>query len=133
MSHFKEKLKNPRLFSLLLNFAAVGCAILLFHPFLEENDDAFLAMIAEGAYGNRDYHLIYTNVVLGKLYVMLQTVFPFVRFIVFFSMLRYLQQTILYANYFWKSIREEDMLFFSLLVYFMNCIYPYSIQKRQHL
>lgn len=119
MSHFKEKLKNPRLFSLLLNLAAIGCAIFLFHPFLEENDDAFLAMIAEGAYGNRDYHLIYTNVVLGKLYVMLQTVFPTVRF---HCVLQYVG--IFTANYFLcellleKKKRRRYAVFLTLGIFY---------------
>ncbi len=55
----------------------VSCV--LFVPHFEENDDAFLAMISEGAYGNRDYHLIYTNGLLGRIYVALSGICGCVR------------------------------------------------------
>ena len=65
--------------SLIFNTAVLIAALLIFHPFFEENDDLQLCMIAEGAFGNREWHLIYANILLGKLYVGLGSIFPMIR------------------------------------------------------
>lgn len=70
---------NSILFALYLNIAALAAALFAYKPFLEENDDAFIAMIAEGAYGTREPHLIYTNIILGYVYKGLYTLCPYVR------------------------------------------------------
>ena len=67
------------IFSLLFNAAIIAVSILVFKPFFEEIDDTQICMIAEGAFGHREWHLIYSNVILGKLYELLGTMFPLIR------------------------------------------------------
>jgi len=67
------------IFSILFNAAILAVALLVFMPHFEEPDDSMIAMIAEGAYGVRDWHLVYSHGVLGQLYVWLQSVIPVIR------------------------------------------------------
>lgn len=67
------------IFSCLFNAAVLAATLLVFRPFFEENDDTQIAMIVEGAFGIKEWHVIYPNFILGKLYVLLQTVVPFIR------------------------------------------------------
>ena len=79
MNKMKKLINNPVSFTFLLNVLVLLVSVLVFHPQFEENDDAFLAMIAEGAYGARDFHLIYSNVCLGKILNAFYAVLPAVR------------------------------------------------------
>ena len=79
MKKLKQKFSNPIVFSLTVNTIVLLISVFLFRPFFEENDDAFLAMIAEGAYGTRESHLIYVNSALGRLLTLLYSVLPAVR------------------------------------------------------
>ena len=71
--------KNRVGYVLTINIAALLTSVFLFCPFFEENDDAFLSLIAEGAFGTRDYHLIYTNILYGRLLTLLYMVLPQIR------------------------------------------------------
>ncbi len=86
MKKLKQKLSNPIVFSLTVNTIVLLISVLLFHPFFEENDDAFLALIAEGAYGMRESHLIYVNCVLGRFLTLLYSALPAIRW---YSVLQY--------------------------------------------
>ena len=79
MEKLRKLINNPIFFAVVLNMTALLVSVTLFVPFFEENDDAFIAMIAEGAYGSREIHLIYANVILGWIYRILYSVCPFVR------------------------------------------------------
>lgn len=79
MDRVKNTSVSRFIYSVLLNVAILLISILVFIPFFEENDDTHIAMIAEGAYGNREWHLIYENVILGKLYSFLYSIFSNVR------------------------------------------------------
>ncbi len=83
----KKKYKNYIQYSLIINAITLLAAVFIYRPFFEENDDAFLSMIAEGAYGAREVHLIYANVILGYIYKALYTICPFIRW---HSVLQYL-------------------------------------------
>lgn len=67
------------IFSVLFNTAVLLVALLVFVPFFEEIDDTQICMIAEGAFGKREWHLIYENFILGKLYVVLGQMFSQIR------------------------------------------------------
>ncbi|MCR5108690.1 MAG: hypothetical protein K6B28_11070, partial [Lachnospiraceae bacterium] len=71
--------KNTRLFAFLYNAVLAAVAVFIYCPFFEENDDAFIAMISEGVFGTRDPHVIYPNVIYGKLLTLLNSVFGQVR------------------------------------------------------
>lgn len=75
------------MFALCLNVVALAASLFVYRPFFEENDDAFISMIAEGAYGTREPHLIYTNIILGYFYKGLYSLCPSVRW---HSVLQYL-------------------------------------------
>ena len=75
----KKKNNNHIVYSLNVNTITLLIALFAYHPYFEENDDAFLAMIAEGAYGAREVHLIYSNVVLGYIYRALYSACPVIR------------------------------------------------------
>ena len=66
-------------YALIVNAVTLLIAILVYRPYFEENDDAFFSMIAEGAYGAREVHLIYVNVILGYVYRFLYSLCPFIR------------------------------------------------------
>ncbi|MCR4738642.1 MAG: hypothetical protein K5886_00110 [Lachnospiraceae bacterium] len=83
----RGRIKSDLIYSLILNAAALIVSVLLYCPFFEENDDAFIAMISEGAFGSRDHHLIYANVVYGKILTALSSLFSGVRW---HSVLQYL-------------------------------------------
>lgn len=65
--------------SVIFNIVVLVSALLVFRPFFEENDDSQIAMIVEGVFGAKEWHVIYPNFILGKLYVLLQSVAPMVR------------------------------------------------------
>lgn len=77
--------KNSRIinkkiiYSLILNTAVLLIALFVFTPGFEENDDTHMAMIAEGAFGIRNSHIFFSNILLGKFTVLLQTLVPAVR------------------------------------------------------
>ena len=67
------------IFSILFNAVILAIALFVFKPFFEEIDDTQICMIVEGAFGPKDWHVIYPNFLLGKFYVLLQTLAPMVR------------------------------------------------------
>ena len=81
------------IFSCVYNAVVLISALLIFIPFFEENDDTQIAMIVEGVFGVKEWHVIYPNFILGKLYVLLQTIIPNVRWHVV------LQYVFIYISY----------------------------------
>ena len=79
MNKTENKTYNPIWTSIALNAVTLIISLFVYKPFFEENDDAFLSMIAEGAYGVREPHLIYTNIILGRVYRTLYTFCPAIR------------------------------------------------------
>ncbi len=75
----KLYLKDRLFFTLAVNLTALLSALLLFRPFFEENDDSSIALIAEGAFGQRSPYLIYTNILYGRLLSLLYALVPSVR------------------------------------------------------
>ncbi len=59
-------LKKPLAFAVIENCICLLLSLFVFHPHFEENDDAIIAFIAEGAYGARDSHLVYVNYCWGE-------------------------------------------------------------------
>lgn len=66
-------------YSIIFNVIILLMALYFFKPFFEEIDDTHISMIAEGAYGKCEEHLIYVNIILGKLYSVLYGMFSTVR------------------------------------------------------
>lgn len=87
MNKKKNNTKNHIIYAFAVNTISLLIAVFIYHPCFEENDDALLSMIAEGAYGVREVHLIYPNVILGYIYRALYTICPVIRW---HSVLQYL-------------------------------------------
>ena len=81
------------IFSCVFNAFVLASALLIFIPFFEENDDTQIAMIVEGVFGVKEWHVIYPNFILGKIYVLLQTLIPKIRWHVV------LQYAFIYISY----------------------------------
>ena len=70
--------KNIR-FAFVSNLITLFVSLVLFKPYFEETDDTFMAMIAEGAFGKRDAHVVFSHYILGLLEKGAQGVFTNVR------------------------------------------------------
>ncbi|HOO28733.1 MAG TPA: hypothetical protein PLU43_09725, partial [Lachnospiraceae bacterium] len=115
MTKIKKMLSNPICFLFAVNVIVLLVSVFVFHPFFEENDDAFLAMLAEGAYGMREDHLIYVNAVLGKLLTGVYGLIPGIRW---YSILQYLFLFAAYCimTYLLGVQRKRPLLSFLLLL-----------------
>lgn len=76
---YNALMKRPLGFSLISNILTFVFGCLLFRTFFEDADDLQIALIAEGAYGTRDAHLVNSNIILGKFVSWLQQLTPSVR------------------------------------------------------
>lgn len=70
---------RPFGFALGTNIISLVIGIFGFRPFFEEGDDIGIALIAEGAFGTRDYHVMIENAVLGAVESSLSAMMPFAR------------------------------------------------------
>ncbi|RKJ51285.1 hypothetical protein D7X25_17355 [bacterium 1XD42-8] len=82
----KKMEKKPLLFWLIMNAFFLLISIFLFHPYFETNDDAIMALMAEGAYGQREEHLVYMSIFAGKLLKLLYGLCPSIRW---YSLVQY--------------------------------------------
>ncbi len=78
--------KNPLLFWVSVNIFFLLVSIFLFHPYFETNDDAIMALMAEGAYGQREEYLVYMSIFAGKLFKFLYGLYPSIRW---YSLVQY--------------------------------------------
>lgn len=83
----KRIVDNPLGFAIVSSVFTMIVGLLVFRPFFEEGDDLGIAMIAEGAFGQNDYHLVYVNVILGKIVASLCSLIPSVRW---YTLLQYM-------------------------------------------
>ncbi|MDO4189193.1 MAG: hypothetical protein Q4D29_09405 [Lachnospiraceae bacterium] len=81
------------IFSILFNAAVLAVALIVFKPYFEEIDDTQIAMLVEGAFTQKEWHVIYPNFILGGVYVFLQNAFPMVRWHII------LQYVFIYISY----------------------------------
>lgn len=74
----KPKIKNL-LISILLNTVSLLIYIVFFNISFETNDDVMMAFIAEGIFGEGSSHLVFSNLILGKIIKLLAGWFPNVK------------------------------------------------------
>ena len=72
----KWKIRGSLNWALLLNYIVFLILVCLFQPYFETNDDSAMRMTVSGAGGYYDSHLIYINILIGKLIVFLETHVP---------------------------------------------------------
>ncbi|MDO5573156.1 MAG: hypothetical protein Q4G60_04160 [bacterium] len=100
----KEWINRPVIMAMLQNVLFLLLSLLVFHPHFEENDDVFIASIAEGAYGTRDSHLVYVNYCLGEIMEFFYRLCSGVRW---HSVLQYISLMIAFTAFSYILIREK--------------------------
>ncbi len=79
----KEKMKNcfnkPIIFALVSNAFFLLVSLLFFHPHFETNDDAIMAMIVEGAYGESSPFLVNIHYGIGAFLQLFYRITPEIR------------------------------------------------------
>ena len=108
---FSKIMDSPIGFSLLSNIVILIIAIFGFRPYFETNDDLILSLIGEGAFGTRDYHLVYSHSILGRVvsylasiapgirwYVVLEYTFSFLAFVLLVFILCHFEHGRLYSS-----------------------------------
>lgn len=64
-----KKGRNKDLFNaILINLVIFIVLQILFKPMYETNDDNYISSLVYGAFGEYDTHLVYTNILMGKIY-----------------------------------------------------------------
>lgn len=86
-NYVKQIVRNAIGFSVVSNGITFIFGCIMFHSFFEEIDDLQIALIAEGAYGTRDPHVVYPNIILGKIMCIFQQIVPSVRWHTVFMLL----------------------------------------------
>lgn len=75
-----EKAKNTKrtdLFNaILINLVVFIVLQIIFKPMYETNDDNYISSLVYGAFGEYDTHLVYTNILMGKVYKALLLLCP---------------------------------------------------------
>lgn len=66
-------------FAVISGFVTIMASLTLFRPYWEENDDIGITLLAEGAFGSREPHLVYSNILYGRILCALQGLIPTVR------------------------------------------------------
>ena len=62
--------------ALILNLIAFAISQFFFEPVFETNDDNYISAILYGVYGEYDTHLVYMNVIMGKIIKLLLLLCP---------------------------------------------------------
>lgn len=94
---FKTILEYPLSFALVSGLLTAFAGGIVFRPFFEEGDDLGMALIAEGAYGSRDFHLVHSNGILGKLINGLSAMAPSVRWYMVLQLIMLTMAIIVFA------------------------------------
>ena len=127
MMKLKQKISTPLGFSILFNAVVLFVSIFVFHPFFEENDDAFLALLSEGAYGAHESHLIYVSTILGKIMTILSSILPMIRW---HSIMQYLFLFLSFCMITYLLCERKQgklyaVLFILILIYLVSCLCPW--------
>lgn len=113
----------------VINIVLFLIITVLITPVYETNDDQAMAYVAMGAYGERDFHLVFINVILGKLLVFLFSVFPGLNwYVVLYEVLIFTAITML-INIFEKKCEKKFAAFpIILIIYLFAVNYYYYVQ-----
>ncbi len=79
MEKIKSITKSRSGFAITANIVTLLVSVILYRPFWEECDDVGMALLAEGAYGYNEPHLVYSNIINGKILCILQSIFAGIR------------------------------------------------------
>lgn len=66
-----ERFRGKIWFPAVLTAVALGLMALLMHPVYDGSSDVYMCALVNGALGQSDYHILYQNAVLGKIYSLL--------------------------------------------------------------
>ena len=87
MQKIKSFVRSRSGFAIVSNLLTLLISVFLFRPFWEESDDVGIALIAEGAFGSHEPHLVYSNILYGKVLCFMSEVIPAIRWHAVFSYL----------------------------------------------
>lgn len=72
-----KDVRNKDLFyAILINLVVFIVLQIIFKPMYETNDDNYISSLVYGAFGEYDTHLVYTNILMGKVYKVLLLLSP---------------------------------------------------------
>lgn len=72
-----KDVRNKDLFyAILINLVIFIVLQIIFKPMYETNDDNYISSLVYGAFGEYDTHLVYTNILMGKVYKVLLLLSP---------------------------------------------------------
>ena len=79
MKRVREFLGSRAGFAATSNLITLLASVIFYRPFWEEGDDVAMALLAEGAYGYYEPHILYSNTIYGKILCMFQMAVPSLR------------------------------------------------------
>lgn len=106
--------RSRLLFSVALNIAFTVGSIVLFHPFWEEDDDIWIALITEGAFGHNDPHVLFSSIIYGHIVCRLQQILSTVRW---HAILEYLLPFVMSVVFIFVLSKNRDGKILSLIFY----------------
>lgn len=113
----------------IINIVLFLLITLFLNPTYDVYDDQTMAYIAMGVYGKQDFHLIFINVIIGKLLVFLFSIFPGLNWhVALYEVLVLIAITML-INMFEKKCEKKFHTFPIILVIYMFAVsYYYYVQ-----
>ena len=103
----QKKRISPFAAALLLNIVCLALLFILFAPYFETNDDTLIASMVNGVKIISDPHLVYQNVLLGRIYIFL---YKLTDRLPWYTLI---QMAVLFASYTavsWVLIRKNGLL-----------------------
>lgn len=79
MKTIKKAMNSRWGFTLLTNIATLLVSLFMFRPYWEENDDIWISALTEGAFGDHEPHVLFSNIIYGKLLCTLQNTLSGIR------------------------------------------------------
>ncbi len=128
-TNMAEEIKKRMSIFQILNLLLFLVINIVLNPIYESNDDQAMAYVAMGVWGERDFHLVFINIILGKLLVLLFSIFPGLNwYVVLYELLMFVAITML-INIFEKKCQKKLWAFpIILIIYLFASSYYYYVQ-----
>ncbi len=116
---FFQKHHKSFLFSLVCNILVMSYCLAVFYCVFETNDDYSMKMIAMGAYGDPESHLVYINSIFGYLLKFLYSLVPG---FAWYEILQYVLTLLSLSSITYVLLNKGSGVYFHLLVFFLLLI-----------
>lgn len=122
-------LKKPLICSFVLNLAIALLLFLIYDFHWETNDDVYMSSIAYGTYGEYDEHLIFLNIIIGRLIKQLLTICPWIPWYgVLQTIIVFVSFVIIVYRIFDVRLDSEMLAICTLMVWIMGLQFYVQIQ-----